>query len=72
MTKFQTTNIVKHFDHNGNSVLALDGIDLNVEGYFICIVGPAGCGKSTFLNIDHPIIEELKSELIALIKDENQ
>lgn len=52
MTKLQAKNIVKQFDHNGNSVLALDGINLNVEeGDFICIVGPSGCGKSTFLNI---------------------
>jgi len=48
----QAKNIRKHFDHNGTSVLALDGINLNVkEGDFICIVGPSGCGKSTFLNI---------------------
>jgi NitT/TauT family transport system ATP-binding protein len=52
MTKLQAKNIVKRFDHNGNSILALDGINLNVEeGDFICIVGPSGCGKSTFLNI---------------------
>ncbi len=52
MTKLQAKNIVKHFDHNGNSVLALDGINLDVqEGDFLCIVGPSGCGKSTFLNI---------------------
>jgi len=52
MTKLEAKNIVKHFDHNGNSVLALDGIDLKVEeGDFVCIVGPSGCGKSTFLNI---------------------
>jgi len=52
VTKLEARNIVKHFDHNGNSVLALDGIDLKVdEGDFVCIVGPSGCGKSTFLNI---------------------
>jgi len=52
MTKLQAKNIIKHFDHNGNSVLALDGINLNVdEGDFVCIVGPSGCGKTTFLNI---------------------
>jgi NitT/TauT family transport system ATP-binding protein len=52
MTKLQAKNIVKSFDHNGNSVLALDGINLDVqEGDFVCIVGPSGCGKSTFLNI---------------------
>lgn len=52
MTKLQARNITKHFDHNGTSVLALDGVNLDVEeGDFICIVGPSGCGKSTFLNI---------------------
>jgi NitT/TauT family transport system ATP-binding protein len=52
MTKLQAKGIVKHFDHNGNSVAALDGINLDVEeGDFVCIVGPSGCGKSTFLNI---------------------
>jgi len=52
MTKLEARNIVKHFDHNGNNVLALDGINLRInEGDFVCIVGPSGCGKSTFLNI---------------------
>lgn len=52
MTKLEARNIVKHFDHNGNPVLALDGINLKIdEGDFVCIVGPSGCGKSTFLNI---------------------
>ena len=52
MTKLEAKNIVKRFDHNGNQVLALDGINLKVdEGDFVCIVGPSGCGKSTFLNI---------------------
>ena len=52
MTKLEARNIVKRFDHNGNPILALDGINLKVdEGDFVCIVGPSGCGKSTFLNI---------------------
>lgn len=52
MTKLEAKNIVKHFDHNGNPILALDGINLKVEeGEFVCIVGPSGCGKSTFLNV---------------------
>ena len=52
MTKLEAKNIVKHFDHNGNAVVALDGINLKInEGDFVCIVGPSGCGKSTFLSI---------------------
>lgn len=48
----EAKNVVKHFDHNGESILALDGIDLKIgHGDFVCIVGPSGCGKSTFLNI---------------------
>ena len=48
----QAKNIVKHFDHDGEPMLALDGINLDVqEGDFVCLVGPSGCGKSTFLNI---------------------
>ncbi len=48
----QAKNIVKHFDHNGETMLALDGVNLEVhEGDFVCLVGPSGCGKSTFLNI---------------------
>jgi NitT/TauT family transport system ATP-binding protein len=37
---------------NGNRLLALDRIDLEVQpGEFLCIVGPSGCGKSTLLHI---------------------
>ncbi len=52
MTKFESNNIVKSFNHDGYEVKALDGINLKVEaGDFVCLVGPSGCGKSTFLRI---------------------
>ena len=52
MTKFESKNIVKYFEHEGHTLKALGGIDLKVEsGDFVCIVGPSGCGKSTFLRI---------------------
>ena len=61
----QAKNIVKHFDHNGETMLALDGINLNVqEGDFVCIVGPSGCGKSTFLNIISGLEKQDSGEIL--------
>jgi len=52
MTKLETRNIVKSFEHDGQKLEALGGINLKVDdGDFVCIVGPSGCGKSTFLRI---------------------
>lgn len=47
MSKVQVRNLTKKFD----DLLVLDDISFDVEqGEFLCIVGPTGCGKTTFLN----------------------
>ncbi|MGQ0376108.1 MAG: ABC transporter ATP-binding protein [Nitrososphaerota archaeon] len=52
MTKLEAKNIEKYFEHDGQKLQALGGIDLKVnDGDFVCLVGPSGCGKSTFLRI---------------------
>ena len=45
--KVRVTNLTKKF----GDLLVLDDISFDVkEGEFLCIVGPTGCGKTTFLN----------------------
>lgn len=51
-TRIRCEDIKKVFSEEGQDVLAIDGLDLEVrEGEFLVIVGPTGCGKSTLLNL---------------------
>lgn len=46
-TKVRVDHLVKKYD----DLLVLNDISFDVKkGEFLCIVGPTGCGKSTFLN----------------------
>jgi len=46
--KLEVRNLSKHFD----DLIVLHEIDFDIyEGEFLCVVGPTGCGKTTFCNV---------------------
>lgn len=60
--KVQAKNLTKKF----GELLVLDDISFDVlEGEFLCIVGPTGCGKTTFLNCLTKIFEITEGEILV-------
>ena len=52
MKILKVENLRKEYGEGNSKVVALDGIDLDIErGEFVAIVGPSGSGKSTLLHI---------------------
>src|SRR5262245_52496620 len=50
--KLRLTNVTKAFASAGQTVEALQPINLEIrEGEFVVLFGPSGCGKSTLLNL---------------------
>src|SRR4029079_1354377 len=51
-TVVSIADVTKTFGHGNQSVVALEGVNLDVEqGEFVCLLGASGCGKSTLLNL---------------------
>ena len=49
---FVTRGLGKTYTMGDTTVIALDGVDLDIyRGEFIVLLGPSGSGKSTLLNI---------------------
>lgn len=60
-TKVKVSNLTKKF----GDLLVLDDISFEVKkGEFLCIVGPTGCGKTTFLNGITKLYEPTKGEIL--------
>lgn len=63
--KVKVNHLTKKFD----TLLVLDDISFNVfKGELLCVVGPTGCGKTTFLNSLTKLYEITSGEI--LIDDE--
>lgn len=59
--KVEVKNLTKKFD----DLLVLNDISFNIrKGEFVCVVGPTGCGKTTFLNLLTKLIEPTSGELL--------
>jgi len=59
--KVQVRDLTKRFDE----LLVLNKISFDVyEGEFLCIVGPTGCGKTTFLNVLSKLIPATSGEIL--------
>lgn len=59
--KIQVINLTKKF----GDLLVLDDISFSVkQGEFVCVVGPTGCGKTTFLNLLTKLIEPTEGKLL--------
>ncbi len=59
--KVKVMNLTKQFDE----LLVLDDISFDVKkGEFLCIVGPTGCGKTTFLNSLTKLYQPTKGEIL--------
>lgn len=52
MEILKVENLRKEYKQGNNKVIALDGVDLQIDrGEFVAVVGPSGSGKSTLLHI---------------------
>ncbi len=60
--KVRVTNLCKRF----GDLKVLDNISFDVlEGEFLCVVGPTGCGKTTFLNSVTKLYEPTSGEILV-------
>lgn len=56
---------VEHLTKKFGDLLVLDDISFEIKkGEFVCIVGPTGCGKSTFLNLLTRLIPATEGEIL--------
>jgi len=56
---------VNHLTHKFGDLLVLDDVSFQIgDGEFVCVVGPTGCGKTTFLNLLTRLITPTSGEIL--------
>ena len=64
----EKNDIILHVDHmtkNFGDLSVLNDVSFDVHrGEFLCIVGPTGCGKTTFLNLLVKLIEPTAGQIL--------
>lgn len=59
--KIKVENLTKKY----GDLLVLDDLSFNIKkGEFVCVVGPTGCGKTTFLNLLSCLIEPTQGQIL--------
>ena len=60
--KVQVRNLTKKF----GDLLVLDNVSFDImQGELLCVVGPTGCGKTTFLNTLTKIYDITSGEILV-------
>ena len=55
----------QHLTKKFEDLLVLDDVSFDIKkGEFVCIVGPTGCGKTTFLNLLVKLIEPTSGKVL--------
>ena len=56
---------VEHLTKKFGDLLVLNDVSFEVKkGQFLCVVGPTGCGKTTFLNCLTKLYEPTSGEIL--------
>lgn len=63
-------NLVKIYGSNGNRVMALRGVNLQVRtGELMMLVGPSGCGKTTLISVIAGILDHEEGDCVVFGHD---
>ena len=66
-TIIQTKDLKMYYTVGGNTVKALDGVDVSIDkGEFVCVSGRSGSGKTTFLNMLAGLEPPTAGEIVIL------